>query len=128
MVQASRLEPMQARRLHHNTTAKWSSAPRTGWPPRTHDEWLAEVRGELESVWPEARQAKLLHGRVVTQPAAVFSVTPEVGAIPPAAANAAREPLPGRRLDSDRLARYDGRRRSQRPAGGGIADGVTFGS
>jgi squalene-associated FAD-dependent desaturase len=47
-------------------------------PSRTNDQWLADVRGELESVWPEARQAKLLHGRVVTLPSAVFSVTPEV--------------------------------------------------
>ena len=46
--------------------------------PRTHDVWLADVRGELEAEWPEARRAKLLHGRVVTQPAAVFSMTPEV--------------------------------------------------
>jgi hypothetical protein len=47
-------------------------------PSRTNDQWLADVRGELESVWPDARQAKLLRGRVVTMPAAVFSVTPEV--------------------------------------------------
>jgi squalene-associated FAD-dependent desaturase len=46
-------------------------------PSRRPDEWLADVSSELESVWPEARQAKLLHGRVVTMPAAVFSVTPE---------------------------------------------------
>jgi squalene-associated FAD-dependent desaturase len=46
--------------------------------PRTNQEWLADVRGELESAWPAARQAKLLHGRVVTLPAAVFSMTPEV--------------------------------------------------
>jgi squalene-associated FAD-dependent desaturase len=46
--------------------------------PRTNQEWLADVRGDLESVWPAARQAKLLHGRVVTLPAAVFSMTPEV--------------------------------------------------
>jgi squalene-associated FAD-dependent desaturase len=44
---------------------------------RKSDEWLADVRSELESVWPEARAAKLLHGRVVTMPAAIFSVTPE---------------------------------------------------
>jgi squalene-associated FAD-dependent desaturase len=45
--------------------------------PRKPDEWLADVRRELESVWPDTRQAKLLHGRAVTMPAAVFSVTPE---------------------------------------------------
>ena len=42
------------------------------------DQWLADVRGELESIWPEARRAKLLHGRVVALPAAVFSMTPDV--------------------------------------------------
>jgi squalene-associated FAD-dependent desaturase len=46
-------------------------------PPRKPEQWLADVRRELESVWPDARQAKLLHGRVLTLPAAVFSVTPE---------------------------------------------------
>ena len=44
---------------------------------RTRDAWIAEIHGELEELWPAVRQAKLLHGRVVTQPAAVFSVTPE---------------------------------------------------
>ena len=31
---------------------------------------------ELRATWPEARSAKLLHGRVITEPAAVFSVCP----------------------------------------------------
>jgi uncharacterized protein with NAD-binding domain and iron-sulfur cluster len=44
---------------------------------RTRDAWIAEIRGELEDLWPAVRQAKLLHARVVTQSAAVFSVTPE---------------------------------------------------
>ncbi len=46
-------------------------------PPRTNDRWLADVRSELESVWPAAREAKLLYGRAVTLPAAVFSMTPQ---------------------------------------------------
>jgi squalene-associated FAD-dependent desaturase len=46
-------------------------------PPRKNEQWLADVRADLESAWPEAKEAKLLHGRVVTMPAAVFSVTPE---------------------------------------------------
>jgi squalene-associated FAD-dependent desaturase len=45
--------------------------------PRRQEEWLADVCADLESLWPAAREAKLLHGRVVTMPAAVFSVTPE---------------------------------------------------
>ena len=44
--------------------------------PRKHDELLAEVRRELEAIWPAARAARLLHGRVVAQPAAVFSCVP----------------------------------------------------
>jgi protoporphyrinogen oxidase len=47
-------------------------------PERTHDALLAEVRGELESVWPAAHEARFLHGRVIIWPAAVFSVTPGV--------------------------------------------------
>lgn len=41
-----------------------------------HDELIAEIRGELEAIWPNARDSRLLHARVVTQPSAVFSVTP----------------------------------------------------
>jgi squalene-associated FAD-dependent desaturase len=46
-------------------------------PARKPSEWLADIRRELESAWPEACQARLLHSRVVTMPTAVFSVTPE---------------------------------------------------
>jgi len=51
-------------------------------PKRNHDELLAEVRRELESAWPRVGAAvklpppRLLRGRVIAQPAAVFSVTP----------------------------------------------------
>jgi len=44
---------------------------------RPREAWIAEIRGELEALLPAARQAKLLHARAVTHPAAVFSVTPE---------------------------------------------------
>ncbi len=37
---------------------------------------LETVRMDLESLFPKARQAKLLRGRVVTDPNSVFSVTP----------------------------------------------------
>ena len=50
---------------------------------RRHDELLAEVFGELESIWPAVGQAKLLNCRVVAQPAAVFSMTPEVDRMRP---------------------------------------------
>ena len=47
-------------------------------PERKHDALLAEVRRELEAVWPAVvgPAPRLLHGRVVAQPAAVFSVSP----------------------------------------------------
>lgn len=45
---------------------------------RPRGQVLAEVRGELETIWPAARAARLLHGRVVTEPAAVFSLQPGV--------------------------------------------------
>jgi squalene-associated FAD-dependent desaturase len=51
--------------------------------PRKHDELLAEVRGELDSIWPAARAARLVHGRVVAQPAAVFSCVPGLDRLRP---------------------------------------------
>ena len=62
----------------HNSIAKWWSAPSHRLARWKHDEWLAAVRGELEAIWPAVRQARRLHGRVVAQPAAVFSVQPGV--------------------------------------------------
>ncbi len=47
-------------------------------PRLGHDELLGEVRRELEAIWPTARDARLLHGRVIAQPTAIFSMTPEV--------------------------------------------------
>jgi squalene-associated FAD-dependent desaturase len=52
-------------------------------PPRTNDQWLADVHSELQSVWPQTRQARLLHGRVVTLPSAVFSMTPDIELLRP---------------------------------------------
>ncbi len=45
---------------------------------RDRSDIQAEVRRELQAVWPDAREARLLHWRVVTQPAAVFSVRPGI--------------------------------------------------
>jgi squalene-associated FAD-dependent desaturase len=51
---------------------------------RTHDEWLAEILQELRTIWPETMaKANLVHGRVVTQPAAVFSISPETEQLRP---------------------------------------------
>ena len=69
---------MQARRLHHNSYCQVvisAVAPTAGAKPRR---LLAEVRRELEAVWPESRGARLMHARVIAQPAAVFSVQPGV--------------------------------------------------
>lgn len=43
---------------------------------RAQREIVDQVQRELASVWPAAREAKLLRARVVTQQAAVFSVRP----------------------------------------------------
>ena len=43
----------------------------------------ARVLDELKSLWPAARAATLLHHRIVTNPAAVFSVRPGLDALRP---------------------------------------------
>ena len=95
-----------------------SSAPRIGWRP-TPERCFAEVRGELESIWPAAREARLLaQSRVIAQPAAVFSVPS--GWIACARRNRRRSNLAsGWRLDGHRLARHDGRGHPQRISGRG---------
>ena len=50
---------------------------------RKHDELLDEVCRELEAIWPAARAGRLLHSRVVTQPAAVFSCVPGLDRLRP---------------------------------------------
>jgi len=50
---------------------------------RPRDELLREVLADLSAVWPAARGAELLHSRVITQPAAVFSPTPGVDLVRP---------------------------------------------
>ena len=45
---------------------------------------VAEVCRDLEAVFSDARGARLLHSRVVTHPAAVFSVQPGVERFRPA--------------------------------------------
>jgi uncharacterized protein with NAD-binding domain and iron-sulfur cluster len=52
-------------------------------PERTHDEWSTAICGELAAIWPAVGQARLVHARVVTQPAAVFSVAPSVNRFRP---------------------------------------------
>jgi len=51
---------------------------------RSQDEVIADVVDELQQVWPEARQAQLLHSRMVTEHQAVFSVKPGVEQLRPA--------------------------------------------
>jgi predicted NAD/FAD-dependent oxidoreductase len=49
---------------------------------------VAMVMSDLARVLPEAKQAKVLRSRVVTDPRSVFSITPEVDAIRPDSATA----------------------------------------
>jgi squalene-associated FAD-dependent desaturase len=51
---------------------------------RTRDQIVAEVCGELGSIWPATARAKLVAARVVTEHAAVFSVSPGLDAVRPA--------------------------------------------
>lgn len=45
-----------------------------------------QVVGELRAAFPEARNAALLHCRIVTDPAAVYSLSPELGSRRPSSA------------------------------------------
>ena len=51
---------------------------------RPREDLLLEVLADLRAVWPQAREAKLLHHRVATQPAAVFALRPGVQRLRPA--------------------------------------------
>ncbi|MEN6557812.1 MAG: hydroxysqualene dehydroxylase HpnE [Thermoguttaceae bacterium] len=44
-------------------------------PSRTPDEWRTAILDELRAIWPAAREATVLHHRVIGQPRAVFSVS-----------------------------------------------------
>ena len=45
---------------------------------RDRQDLVGQLRRELAAIWPAARRARLLHWRVATDPAAVFSVRPGV--------------------------------------------------
>lgn len=64
---------------------------------RKREEVVAQVRGELEALWPETRRANLLHWRMVTEPEAVFSVRPGLDRIRPAQ----QTPVPNLMLAGD---------------------------
>ena len=51
---------------------------------RNREDVVADVRRDLEAIWPEAREARLLHWRLVTRPAAVFSCRPGLERLRPA--------------------------------------------
>jgi len=51
---------------------------------RDRKDILAEVQEDLRSIWPDTHDARLLHWRVVRQPAAVFSARPDVDRLRPA--------------------------------------------
>ena len=58
------------------------SATERGGPPG-RDRLVRQVVGELRQLFPQARQARLLRHRVVTDPLAVFSIRPEVETVRP---------------------------------------------
>jgi squalene-associated FAD-dependent desaturase len=72
-----------------------SAAHRVG--PYRHNEWLAEIVAELGEIWPEVRQARVLHGRVVAQRAALFSARPGADRFRPPQ----RTPVPNLALAGD---------------------------
>jgi squalene-associated FAD-dependent desaturase len=45
---------------------------------------IREIVRELGQIWPAAHKAQLLHSRLVTEQAAVFSVTPQIDSLRPA--------------------------------------------
>lgn len=49
----------------------------------TEEEVIAKVDSELREIWPENREARLIHGRLITEHRAVFSPLPGVDAIRP---------------------------------------------
>jgi squalene-associated FAD-dependent desaturase len=50
---------------------------------RPREEVVDEICDELRSLWPAARDAKLLRSKIVTDPLAVFSVAPGIEALRP---------------------------------------------
>jgi len=64
---------------------------------RNTDDIVQEVLADLRGVFPQAREAQLLQSRVVTQPEAVFSVTPQLEVLRPAQATS----IPGFTLAGD---------------------------
>ncbi len=50
---------------------------------RRREEVVAQVRSELEAIWPAARAAQLVRWRMVTEPAAVFSMRPGIQRLRP---------------------------------------------
>jgi len=50
---------------------------------RPQSEVIADVVNELQSVWPAAKTAELVHSRLITEHKAVFSVTPGIDALRP---------------------------------------------
>ena len=69
----------QARPLHYQVVISGSGELNQ----RRREEVLAQVRSELEAIWPAARAAQLVRWRMVTEPAAVFSMRPGIQRLRP---------------------------------------------
>jgi squalene-associated FAD-dependent desaturase len=67
--------------LHHYAVVISASRGLAG---RNRQDVLEEVCCDVESIWPAARDARLRHSRVLTQPAAVFAALPGLDRLRPA--------------------------------------------
>ena len=87
-------ENVSAAQRHYYQVVISASRMLTG---RLASDVIAEVVSDLQAVFPASHEARLLQSRVVTQPEAVFSVTPEFEALRPPQATA----IPGLSLAGD---------------------------
>ncbi len=67
------------------------------WKAISKESLVETVMADLQCVSPEAKQARLLHSRVVTDPNSVFSIRPDVVALRPSSST----PLPWLHLAGD---------------------------
>jgi squalene-associated FAD-dependent desaturase len=77
----SRTDPVAAGSSHYLQIVISASRGLAG---RDREDVLAEIVGDLRSAFPAARDAQLLRAKIVTDPSAVFSVTPAVERLRPA--------------------------------------------
>jgi hypothetical protein len=72
--------PDEPERLHHYQVVISGSQDLS---QRRREDVLAQVQSELEAIWPAARTAQLVRWRMVTEPAAAFSMRPGIDRLRP---------------------------------------------